>query len=229
MMKKIILISGGSSGLGKAIAKELSADYEVIIFSHQKDEVRQAAEEIGCDYEIADVTDYQAVQQLVQNVINKKERIDCLINNAGIYLRGELEENEPTAIRRTVEVNAVGAMFCSKAVIPYMKKQKGGLIINVVSQDGFYAKPERSVYTASKWAMAGFTKCLQMDLAKYGIKVTGLYPGRMRTQLFKAAGIKEEDFSAALEPALVARAVRFIIETDNRIVIPEIGIKHIDN
>ena len=228
-MKKIILISGASSGLGKAMAKELGDDYEVVIFGYQADELQQTAEEIGCDYEIADVTDYQAIEKLVRSVIDKKGRVDCLINNAGVYLRGELEENEPAAIQRTIEVNIIGAMFCSRAVIPYMKKQKNGLIINVVSQDGFYAKLERSVYAASKWAMAGFTKCLQIDLAKHGIRVSGLYPGRMKTKLFEAAGIKEEDFSDALESAEVVKAVRFILEVDNHILIPEIGIKHIDN
>jgi len=191
--------------------------------------LKKTAEEIGCDYEVADITNYQAVETMISGVIKKRSKIDCLINNAGVYLRGELEENEPTAIRRIMEINAVGAMFCAKAVIPYMKRQKSGLIINVVSQDGLYAKPERSVYTASKWAMAGLTKSLQMDLAKYCIRVAGLYPGRMKTGLFEAAGIKDEDFSDALKPAEVARAVRFIIETGDHIVIPEIGIKHIDN
>lgn len=228
-MKKIILISGGSSGLGKAIAKELAADHEVFIFGHRLDELKSAAESIGCNYELADITDYQAIERLVNKVVAQKERVDCLINNAGIYLRGELKDNKPEDIRQTMEVNAVGAMFCSRAVIPQMKNQKRGLIINVVSQDGLYAKPERSVYTASKWAMTGLTKCLQTDLAKYGIRVTGLYPGRMKTNLFKAAGIKEEDFSDALSPAEAAKAVRFIIEAGDRVVIPEIGIKHLDN
>lgn len=228
-MKKVILISGGSSGLGKSIAKELAADYEVFIFGHQLSELKSAAESIGCNYELADVTDYPIIERMVKKVVAEKKQIDCLINNAGIYLRGGLEEDSPEDIRRTMEVNALGAMFCSRAVIPQMKKQKSGLIINVASQDGLYAKSERSVYTASKWAITGLTKCLQMDLAKYGIRVTGLYPGRMKTNLFKAAGIKEEDFSDALNPVEAAKAVRFIIETGDRVVIPEIGIKHIDN
>jgi len=109
-----------------------------------------------------------------------------------------------------------------------MKKRKSGLIINIVSQAGLYGKAERSVYTASKFALTGFTKCMQPELAPFGIRVTGLYPGKMNTSFFEKVGIKKGTEDAA-DPEKVAETIKYIIEADENIVFPEVGIKHIDN
>lgn len=116
----------------------------------------------------------------------------------------------------------------AKAVIPSMKQQKSGLIININSQGGFYAKAERSVYTATKWGVTGFTKAMQPELAKYGIGVTGLYPGMMQTEMFSKMGI-EKDMSKGLDTEEVARTIEFILSFGKPTLFPEIGIKHIDN
>ena len=109
-----------------------------------------------------------------------------------------------------------------------MKKQKRGLIVNIISQGGLYAKPERAVYSAAKWGVTGFTKSLQGELAKYGISVTGIYPGKLNTKMFEKMGI-EKDMSDALAPREVARIVKFLLETDSKVIFPEIGIKSLNN
>ncbi len=225
-MKKVILITGGSEGLGKAIARELSPKHNVVILSYKREDVMRAAKELKCDYEVCDVSDAIQVQIAVQSVIKKHKRIDCLVNNAGIWVKGELTANKPDEIKRVLEVNALGPMLMSRAVIPQMKRQKSGLIINVVSQDGLYGKAKRSVYVASKFALTGLTRSLQLDLPRYGIKVTGIYPGRMKTNLFKNSGYQEKDvdMNERLDPREIAKMIAFVV--DSPAAFPEISIKH---
>jgi len=116
----------------------------------------------------------------------------------------------------------------TKAVVPAMKQQKSGLIININSQGGLYAKAERSVYTASKWAVTGFTKAMQPELAPFGIAVTGIYPGMLKTDMFNKMGI-DKDMSKGLDTKEVAKTVEFLLSFDTPTTFPEIGIKHIAN
>jgi len=109
-----------------------------------------------------------------------------------------------------------------------MKKRKTGTIVNIISQAGLYAKPNMSVYFASKWAITGFTKSIQVELAEHNIRVTGVYPGKLNTRLFQKAGI-EKDMRNAIDPEEVAKAIQFILQYDDTIVVPEFGIKHIHN
>jgi len=227
-MNKVILISGGSDGLGKTIAQYLSKDNKVVILSPSEKKLKETAKEIGCDYVVADVSDYGSLVKAVSEILEKRKRIDCLVNNAGLWIEGELDNNDPEQIKRVIEVNNLGVLLFSKAVVPQMKKQKQGLIININSQGGFYAKPERSVYSAAKWGITGFTKSLQGELAKYGIAVTGIFPGKMKTQMFEKMGI-EKDMQDGLDTKEVARLVEFLLETNNQVVFPEVGIKNINN
>lgn len=107
-----------------------------------------------------------------------------LVNNAGLWIQGPLEENDPAHIADVIKVNTLGVIYGTKAVIPFMKKKGRGDIIQINSQGGFYAKAERAVYEPSKWAITGFTKGIQKELAPFGIRVTGIYPGKFDSQLF---------------------------------------------
>jgi len=227
-MKKVIVISGGSDGLGKEIAKHLASENMVIILSSEKEDLQTVANELGCDFRFCDVSDSESIKLAVDGIKEKYGKIDCLINNAGLWIEGLLEQNDTSRIKAVIDVNTTGAIMLAKSVIPLMKERKEGLIINVISQSGIYAKTERTVYTASKWALTGFTKSLQLELAKYGIRVTGLYPGRMKTKFFEKSGIKK-DLNNALETKEVAKIVKFLLSSDKNVVFPEIGIKHIDN
>src|SRR4051812_44921183 len=112
---KTILISGGSDGLGKALATQFSKKYEVIILSHNKEKTSKAAKEIGCDFVVADVSDYKSVEKAVATVLKKYKTIDCLINNAGVWIEGPLEKNDPKEIARVINVNTTGTIFLAKA------------------------------------------------------------------------------------------------------------------
>jgi uncharacterized protein len=227
-MKKVIVISGGSDGLGKTIAENLAPDHQVIILALNKNKMAKLAKDIKVDFEVCDVSNYKQCQSAIKNVIKKHKRIDCLINNAGIWIEGELDENNPDHIQKTLDVNTVGTIFLTKATIPYLKKQKSGYIINVISQAGLYAKALRTTYYASKWALVGFTKCLMQEMTPYSIRVTGFYPGKMKTHLFDKVKVKK-DLHNALETEPAAKSIRYLLTTDETTVIPELGIKHINN
>lgn len=227
-MKKIIIISGGSDGLGKETAIRLSSKYSVVILSANKSKLEKVAKEISVDFEVCDVADFNNVNKTIENVIAKFKKIDCVINNAGLWVEGELDNNDPKRIKEVLEVNTLGTINLSKAVIPVMKKQKSGLIINVISQAGISAKAERVAYNTSKWAITGFTKSLQLELGKYGIGVTGIYPGKMKTKMFEKMGIVK-DMKDGVDPKEVAKTIEFILSFNNTTLFPEIGIKHLHN
>jgi len=220
---KTILITGGSDGLGKSIAARLAKNNKVIILSPSEDKLRATAQELGCEYKVCDVSEYTQVEEVVKEIGN----IDCLVNNAGLWIEGPLDENDPQRIRAVLEVNTLGVINMTKAVIPSMKSQKSGLIINVISQAGLHAKEDRSVYTAAKWAITGFTKSIQAELAKSGIGVTGLYPGKLKTDMFSKMGI-EKDMSNGLDTDEVAKTVEFLLSFDKMTAFPEVGIKHLE-
>jgi len=227
-MAKTVLVAGGSDGLGKLIAAQLKNNYRVVILGRTQSKTRQVAEELGVDYHTADVSDYKQVREAVRKIIEKHLTIEALINSAGIWAEGELDEHDPETLRRVVEVNTLGTINLTKAVIPYMKHEKNGLIINIISQAGLYAKAERSVYNASKWALTGFTRSLDPELAPYGISVSGVYPGKLSTTLFAKRGV-QKDLSDALEPEYVAQAIEFMLSMPRHVVFSEVGIKRLGN
>jgi NADP-dependent 3-hydroxy acid dehydrogenase YdfG len=227
--KRVVLISGGSSGVGRAIAERLKADWNVVIFATNEAKTKAAADEMGCSYEVGDVSQDDDVRRIVTAVIAKHGGLDCVVNNAGIFAEGELEGHDPAAMRRMMDVNTLGTMFLTRAALPHMKERKAGVIVNIISQAGLYARGNYPVYTASKWAVTGFTKSLQQELAPFGIRVTGIYPGLVRTNIFSAAGVPmtEEDWKASITPQNVADAVAWVLALPEHVVVPELGIKHI--
>lgn len=227
-MKKIIVITGGSDGLGKAIAKTLNTENTVIIISKDEENLVKTSKEINCEYYVCDVTDYNQVDSTINNILEKNNKIDVLINNAGVWLAGDLTETDYEKISNCIDVNTKGSIYMTKAVLPNMYNRKEGLIINVCSQASFDSDDFSTVYNASKWAMRGFNRSIQKDVSKKGIKVTGFYPGFMQTDIFKKAG-NNYDTSTGLEVEKVAKAIEFIVNCDDDVIIPEFGIKDIEN
>lgn len=226
-MKKTILITGGSDGVGKALAENLSDIYQVVILSKDKENTKNVAKEIGVDFVVADVTKPEEVKEAVEKVIGKYQKIDVLVNNAGIWTQGPIEENEDSVIKSILDVNTYGTILMTKYVVPHMKKEKVGKIINVISQAGLYGKAERSIYNTSKWAITGFTKSIEMELSKFGISVNGFYPGAIKTDIFKKTG-NDRNMDDYIEKEDVVRVLRFILETKSNLNLPEIGIKSIE-
>ena len=227
-MKKTIVITGGNDGLGKTLEETLAKDNNVIILATNEEKLKAVASENNCEYKVCDVSKYSVVEETIKDIVNKYGKIDVLINNAGLWIQEELDTNDIERIESVVDVNFLGVINCSKAVIPSMKINKDGLIININSQAGINHKAERVVYNATKWGVTGFSKSLQDEVAKYGIRVTNVMPGMMRTDMFKKLNI-EKNMANGVDTKEVARLIRFIIDTPADVMIPEVGIKNINN
>lgn len=228
-MRRNIVITGGDDGLGKAIAKLLSEKENVIIISKTKENALRVSKEIpNAECYACDITKPEEIKETIETIIYNQGNIDILINNAGVWLAGDLTENTFEQISNCIDVNTKGPIYMTKAVLPNMYERGKGLIINVCSQASFDSDDFSTVYTASKWAMRGFNRAIQKDLSKKGIKVTGFYPGFMQTNIFKKAG-NDYDTSTGLEVEKVAKAIEFIVNCEDDVIIPEFGIKDIEN
>jgi len=226
-MKKVVLITGGSDGLGKEIARVFKDDFLVIILADKEEKLKKTAKELGVDYFVCDVSSYKNCEEIFNKIIQEYKKIDCLINNAGIWIEGFLEENEFEKIKKTVEINLLGSIYLTKLVVPLMKKQKSGDLIFINSQAGLNAKAKRSVYTATKWGLNGFAKSLQQELSSFNIRVFNVYPGKMKTSLFEKAGV-EKDLSNAFESKYLAKLIKEILLLPKEIVVSEFGIKNLN-
>jgi len=228
MNNKVIVITGASDGLGETLAEDLAKDNKVIILARNEERLKRVAGENNCDYFVCDITNYYKVEETIVNILAKYNKIDILVNNAGLMAEEELDQNAPEMIEEVIKVNLLGTINISKLVIPIMKREKTGLIININSIHGIGSKAERTVYCASKWGLTGFTKSLQLELAKYKIKVTDIYLGALNKSMNKN-GIKEARLIDGINAKEVARLVRFIIDTPRDVMIPGVEIKHINN
>lgn len=220
---KNIVITGGSDGIGKALAQNLGSDFRIIVIARSADKLKGLAAKTGCDVVICDVRHSSEVKAAFDEIKSRHGTIDVLINNAGVITNGDLTETPYETIETVISTNTIGAIFVTKACLEIMKPQKNGLIINVISQAGITAKPYRSVYNASKWAMTGFTKAIQEEAAEYGVRVTGFYPGTVSTNLFKKAGLDMN--GPALDTSQIVKTIRFVIDSDEDMLFPELGVK----
>lgn len=227
-MKKVIVITGASDGLGKTLTESLSKENNVIALATTEEKLQKVAEDNNCNYKVCDVSDYHQVEKCTNEIIEEFGKIDILINNAGLWIQEELEENDEKRINAVIDVNLLGMIYMTKAVIPIMKKNQDGIVININSQAGINHKAERVVYNASKWGVTGFSKSLQDEVAKYGIRVTDILPGMLKTDMFNKMNIKK-NMENGLDTKEVARLVKFIIDTPKDVMIPEVGIKNINN
>lgn len=228
-MKKVICITGATDGLGLALVKFFCTEHVVVAISKNAEKLNEIKNTLNVQTYVCDVSDYQQVQSVMRNITSENKRIDVLVNSAGVLSDGELDAVSYEEIKRAIDVNLTGLINTTKAVVSQMKKQKEGSIININSQASLGGgMAEKSIYNASKFGVMGFSKCLQPELAKYGVKVTDIFPGRMQTNMFGKIGLKR-DMSTALKLEDVAKTIDYLINLPQDVVIPEIAIKHIKN
>lgn len=198
---KVVVITGGSKGFGKSLAsffvKEGST---VVISSHNRIELSKVAKEINAHDIYADVTKEDEVQNLAQETISKFGRIDIWINNAGITIPRDFTENfKSEKVSNVFMVNFFGTFLGCKVALSQMKSQKnGGTIINIISTSALNARPKSSVYSASKWAVNGLTKSIQLENTDSNLRILAVYPGGMKTHLFDSS--KPADFDLFMDP-----------------------------
>lgn len=179
-MSKIILITGGSSGIGKSVGEFLqNKGYQV--FGTSRNPERYTASKIPLIQ--MDVTQTASIESAVTTVLEKAGRVDILINNAGAGITGPMEEIPEEAMKQNFDTNFFGPINVIKAVLPTMREQRGGLIINITSIAGYMGLPFRGVYSASKGALEIVTEAFRMELKPFNIQMTNVAPGDFATNI----------------------------------------------
>lgn len=182
-MSKVVLITGGSSGIGKSIGEYL-LDKGFTIYGTSRSPEKYSESKfpiVGLD-----VTKIETINSCVNTILDKEARIDVLINNAGAGITGPIEEIPDEEIKRNFETNFFGPINVIKAVLPHMRKQDSGLIINVTSIAGYMGLPYRGVYSASKGALELITEAFRMEIKEFNIQMANVAPGDFATNI--AAG-----------------------------------------
>jgi uncharacterized protein len=222
-MKRVICITGGANGLGRELAAFFSPKNQVIILDIDS-KTKTISNSLGCDFYSCDVSNFDNLNSVIKKIIKKYSQIDCFINNAGVFIDGIIDQNDPERIRKVFEVNCLGPIFAANILIPIFKKQDSGIIININSTAGLHPKAGNSVYHASKWALTGFSESLQLELSDSKIKIIDIHPGVMKTDF--TAGT-DADVSKVIHPEEVVKAIDFVLSFKSDILVPRLTIRHI--
>jgi short-subunit dehydrogenase len=191
-MKKVVIITGASRGFGELIAKKFQKEnYQVIATMRNIDSSPSLKKLDNVDIKRLDVTVTSGFKSFVDYTIEKYGRIDILINNAGYGAFGFLEEASDEEIKNQFDVNFFGLIDCIRGVVPQMRKQKNGKIINISSIAGRFGLPFTSLYNSSKFAVEGLTECLHYELSLFGIDIKTVAPGSFRTGFHDSVNFTE--------------------------------------
>lgn len=232
---KVAIVTGASKGIGKAIAVALAeAGAKVVLAARTRDTVEQVAAElkaVGAEAIAVptDVTDIDAVQNLVQRTLDIYQKLDILINNAGSGRFGTIADFDPSDWDNVVNSNLKGVYLCAKYALPHLLAQGGGQIINVLSIAAKVAFPASSAYCAAKAGALALTKVLAAEVRDQNIRVTAVLPGSVETPFWDEIP-QHPDFEKMLKPEHVANAVLSVCQqpigmvTEEIVVMPPLGI-----
>ena len=215
---RVAVVTGASSGIGRAIALDLASRGTTVVLAARRAELLEdvAAEcrkhAPQSEAVVTDVGDRAAVEKLIAGVLERHAKVDLLINNAGIPMRVHASRLTSEQIERTMRINFLGAAYAIAAVLPSMLARRQGHIVNVASVAGRVASPRESAYTASKFAMTGFSEVLAADLYGTGVKVHVVYPGPIKTEIWDKVDEPPAYRGKLYPPQIIADAVRSCIE-----------------
>lgn len=181
-MKKVILITGASSGIGKDTALSLIKEGHVVYGVARRLEMMKDIVQAGGHAIKMDILKERNIDNVVNQIIKEQSRVDVLINNAGYGLWGAVETISIDEARRQFDVNIFGLAYLTKKIIPIMRKQKSGKIINMSSMGGKVYTPFGAWYHATKYALEGWSDCLRIELKSFGIDVILIEPGVIKTE-----------------------------------------------
>lgn len=235
---KVWLITGSSTGLGRALAQAvLERGYHLVATARQPEQLKELSDRYPDRVTTIalDVTNAQSIQQAVEAALNAYKRIDVLVNNAGYGTVGAIEEVNDDDIRRQFDTNLFGAINVTRAVLPTLREQRSGHILNISSANGISAFAGVGIYSATKFALEAISEALAQEVKPLGIKVTIIEPGSSRTNFSSRAlstlshqindyaqtsgkivqRLQERDGKQPNDPAKAAAAMIQVVESDN--------------
>ena len=231
-MKKVILITGISSGFGKQTAELLAGKGHIVYGTIRNN----AAANPAVKYLTMDLNDTDSIKNAVSFILEKEGRIDVLINNAGMHTGGPIETSPLENIELQMDTNFMGMVHLTREILPSMRKQGGGKIINISSIGGLMGLPFQAFYSAGKFAIEGFSEALRMEVRQFKIRVILINPGDFHTnnsanrrnflaqtvksdpyhdQFEKTLAVIEKDEANGWKPLILAKKIVKIVERKN--------------
>ena len=227
---KVAIVTGGTKGIGRAIAEALVREgVNVCISARSRNEIDETIEALSvlkagnATGIVSDVCNYSQVKPLFELTVGQFGGLDILINNAGIGLFQTVEEMTPEDFRSVIETNLFGVFYCCHEAIPLMKQRGGGHIINMSSLAGVNAHPKMAAYNASKFGLNGFSEALMQEVRHDNIKVSYIMPGSVNTQF--GGDEPSDDQAWQLQPPDIARAVLDLLQNESRALVSRVEIR----
>lgn len=226
---KVALVTGGAKGIGRAVALELARNGAKVAINYNTSEkaakeLVKEIEDIGGNAMIvkADISKNEEVSKMMKNIVNKFGKIDILINNAGVIEQVKFDSMTEQIMNKMIDTNLKGTAYCIKEVLPYMKKQGNGKIVNISSIAGIAGSMVNAMYGAAKAGVINMTKTLSRELAEYKINVNSVAPGVTKTDMISEIDeeiidkySKETPMKRIAEPEDVAKAVLFFASSQS--------------
>ncbi|MBL7871452.1 MAG: SDR family oxidoreductase [Cyclobacteriaceae bacterium] len=228
-MHKLIVVTGGTKGIGRAILEKFAANgFDIATCARNQNDLIQLKKDFESKFKInvfqyvADMSDKPQVKQFTDAINNLNRPIDVLVNNAGYFIPGQIMDEPDGTLEGMIEGNVYSAYYTTRGLVHKMKENKAGHIFNMCSIASFMAYPNGGSYAISKFALLGFSKVLREELKEFGIRVTAILPGATRTASWAASDLPDSRF---MKPEDVAEAVFSAHSMSPRSVVEEILIR----
>jgi short-subunit dehydrogenase len=217
-MDRIAVVTGGSSGIGEAIARALAKrSWRCVLLARREELLRKLAEEIGGEAEVCDVGDREAVDRVAEAVLERHPKIGLLVNNAGIPARTGFVDGDPERIELVTRVNYLGGVWCLRAFLPGLLADKPSDVVNIASAAGTVTAGTSGPYAASKHAQVSFSRAAAAELAPQGVRVHLVMPGFVETEGFPQRAVFPRIVHPVIaEPKDVADAVLKALDHNRR-------------
>jgi NAD(P)-dependent dehydrogenase (short-subunit alcohol dehydrogenase family) len=207
---QVAVVTGASSGIGAALARELaSGGWLCVLLARREERLRELASEVGGEYEVCDVSNRAAVDACAARVLERHPAVKLLVNNAGVPARASFLEGDPERIEQVMRTNYLGGVWCLRAFLPGLEAARPSDVVNVVSVAGTVAFPPSGPYSASKHAQLAFSRAMSASLRSRGIRAHTVNPGFVETEGFPQRKTLQSAFfrRAVLDAEDVARHI----------------------